>query len=64
MTPAVQARIFDPFFTTKEPGRGTGLGLAVVFGIVQQHGGWLECTSGPGGTCVTVYLPRLAADGG
>ena len=58
MPPEVRRRVFEPFYTTKPPGVGTGLGMSVSYGIIQQHDGTIEAHSEPGvGTTISITLP-------
>ena len=63
MTPSVIAKAFDPFFTTKPIGQGTGLGLSMIYGFMQQTSGPVRIVSSPGrGTMVKLYLPRASGE--
>jgi two-component system NtrC family sensor kinase len=58
MDAETQSRMFDPFFTTKDVGAGTGLGLSIAYGMVRDHGGWIDVKSAPGqGTTISIHLP-------
>jgi two-component system NtrC family sensor kinase len=59
MDEATRIRVFEPFYTTKDIGDGTGLGLSVSWGIIREHGGWIDIVSTPGeGSTFTVYIPK------
>jgi signal transduction histidine kinase len=62
IAPEILAHVFDPFFTTKDVGEGTGLGLSIAFGIVRDHGGWIDVKSRIGrGAELVVHLPQAGA---
>ncbi len=61
ISPEIIEQVFEPFFTTKQVGEGTGLGLSIAYGIVKEHGGWIDVRSELGkGSCFSVYLPMEA----
>ncbi len=61
MSPEIQKLMFDPFFTTKDVGKGTGLGMSTVYGIIKQNSGWIDVASEPGkGTTLSLYFPRCS----
>ena len=63
MPSQVKAKMFDPFFTTKSAGHGTGMGLAMAFGCISNHHGWIHVESAPDqGCCITIFLPRAGTE--
>ena len=61
--PSIRDRVFEPFFTTKGPGKGSGMGLAMVYGIVRNHGGFVQVVpSATGGTTLLIHLPLATQD--